>query len=146
MDLEAAREEVVAEVLNAPKRRLDNEVSRLSDAVSVLQMHCKITDDLSQRYRKAWWRAQFQVAAAALVTVGIPASLLALGIHSIELIGGTVGLGSAATGGLYWWQSKSLEDQVCLYILCESSKTDRQLPAHAEAACTLSMRMHLLLI
>ena len=42
MDLERTREEVVAEVLKAPKRRIDNAITRLGDATALLQMHCKV--------------------------------------------------------------------------------------------------------
>lgn len=31
-----------AEVFNAPKRRLDNEVNRLADSAAQLHMHCQI--------------------------------------------------------------------------------------------------------
>ena len=43
MDLERTREEVVAEVLKAPKRRIDNAITRLGDATALLQMHCKVS-------------------------------------------------------------------------------------------------------
>ena len=87
MDLEAAREEVVAEVLNAPKRRVDNEVSRLSDAVSVLQMHCQIIDDVSKRYRGSRLRARLMVATSAITSIAVPATMITLGnIHILFIL------------------------------------------------------------
>ena len=82
-DLEEAREEVVAEVLNAPKRRVDNEVSRLSDSVCVLQMHCKIIEDIVKTYRSSLFRARMSISAAALVTVILPSAVLGADVFSI---------------------------------------------------------------
>ena len=82
-DLEEAREEVVAEVLNAPKRRVDNEVSRLSDSVCVLQMHCKIIEDIVKTYRSSLYRARISISAAALLTVILPSAVLGADILSI---------------------------------------------------------------
>jgi hypothetical protein len=92
IDLEEAREEVVAEVLNAPKRRVDNEVSRLSDSVNVLQMHCNIVEDISKRYRSSLFRSRLLLSAALTVSVGCPAVALTLGITSdITFIGAGAG-------------------------------------------------------
>ena len=76
-DLEEAREEVVAEVLNAPKRRVDNEVSRLSDSVCVLQMHCKIIEDISSKYQAALLRSRLSLAAALFTSVLLPSATIA---------------------------------------------------------------------
>lgn len=43
MDLERTREEVVGEVMKAPKRRIDNAITRLGDSSALLQMHAKVT-------------------------------------------------------------------------------------------------------
>lgn len=75
-DLEEAREEVVAEVLNAPKRRVDNEVSRLSDSVCVLQMHCKIIEDISSKYQAALLRTRVSLAAASFTSVLLPSATI----------------------------------------------------------------------
>jgi hypothetical protein len=109
IDLEAAREEVVAEVLNAPKRRVDNEVSRLSDAVAVLQMHCQIIQDVGKRYRAARLRARLSEASAAVVAVGVPATMVTLGITSIKLVGAAAAVGAVVTGGLHLFNSRSLD-------------------------------------
>lgn len=78
VDLEITREEVVQEVLNAPKRRVrtpcfdwvafplttmfhilrenvkvDNEITRLTDSVNLLQMHLTVVDHLTKQYKQA---------------------------------------------------------------------------------------------
>ena len=109
IDLEAAREEVVAEVLNAPKRRVDNEVSRLSDAVSVLQMHCVVVQDVGKKYRQRRLRSWLAVGAAAVTAVAIPASMVTLGIDSIKLLASAAASGVTVTLAVYWWNDKGLE-------------------------------------
>ena len=108
VDLEATREEVVAEVLNAPKRRVDNEISRLADSVSVLQMHCLVVDDLCKAYSKQMWRGRAGLAAAALVTAAGTAGSLTLALP----LQATVGIGAAGTLGsalLFYLSSQRLE-------------------------------------
>jgi len=109
IDLEAAREEVVAEVLNAPKRRVDNEVSRLSDAVAVLQMHCVVVQDVGNKYRQRRLRSWLAVGAAAITAVAVPASMVTLGIDSVKILASTAASGVAGTLAVYWWNDKGLE-------------------------------------
>jgi hypothetical protein len=90
-DLEEAREEVVAQVLNAPKRRVDNEVSRLSDSVCVLQMHCKIIEDIGLKYQSALFRYRLSVSSTFFASVVVPSSTL-LGMALVP--------GFAASSGL----------------------------------------------
>lgn len=66
----------MAEVLNAPKRRVDNEVSRLSDSVYVLQMHCKIIEDISKKYRSSLLRSRILLASTAVSTVILPTAAM----------------------------------------------------------------------
>lgn len=93
-DLEEAREEVVAEVLNAPKRRVDNEVSRLSDSVYILQMHCKIIEDVSKKYRSALFRSRVTLASTAISTVVLPSAALLI-IALFPTFGAASGLASS---------------------------------------------------
>ena len=85
-DLEEAREEVVAEVLNAPKRRVDNEVSRLSDSVYVLQMHCKVIEDVTTKYNSALFRTRLYLLACATGTIILPSSLLISDLLSLYTV------------------------------------------------------------
>jgi len=41
-DLHGTRDQVVAEVRKAPKRRVDNMITRLVDSVNLLQMHATV--------------------------------------------------------------------------------------------------------
>lgn len=93
-DLEEAREEVVAEVLNAPKRRVDNEVSRLSDSVCVLQMHCKIVEDIGSRYKSALFRSRVSLFSTFFSTVFLPSATLLGAAVSPEF-----GIASGVTSG-----------------------------------------------
>ena len=98
-DLEEAREEVVAEVLNAPKRRVDNEVSRLSDSVCVLQMHCKIIEDIVKTYRSSLFRARLSLTAAAIFTVILPSAVLCADTFSFyQVMAESQNIFLAATG------------------------------------------------
>lgn len=109
IDLEATREEVVAEVLNAPNRRVDNEISRLADCVSLLLMHSKVVDDLRKKYRKAIIKSRLTVAASALLSSGIIGGTLMMALP-INIMAGSALAGTVFTAGLYWWQTKSLDD------------------------------------
>ena len=66
LDLEAARLLVEAEVFNAPKRRVDNEISRLADSVQSLLMHAKILDDVVEHYQDAVFQQRLVLAGCAL--------------------------------------------------------------------------------
>ena len=85
-DLEEAREEVVAEVLNAPKRRVDNEVSRLSDSVYVLQMHCKVIEDITKKYESSLFRTRMSIFACTATTILLPSSLLVSDLFSFYTV------------------------------------------------------------
>jgi GTPase SAR1 family protein len=109
-DLEATREEVVQEVLNAPKRRVDNEISRLTDAVSLLQMHLSVVDELSKQFKKAQLRARLTVGATAVVGTGLSAGFLAMSLP-IELTAAMAALSAGGSMGLYYWQNQGLSRQ-----------------------------------
>lgn len=62
------------ETFNAPRRRVDNEISRLTETVSALLMHCKILDRVMETYHDKLWRARFLTACtivgSVVVTIG----------------------------------------------------------------------------
>jgi hypothetical protein len=109
IDLEAIREDVVAKVLNAPYRRIDNEISRLSDSVAILQMHCQIVNDIRSRYVRFLWKTRGLNSLAFLSTLGCAAGMTMLNAPAQTIILSTA-LGAVATSGLYWWQTKTLEE------------------------------------
>lgn len=63
------REEVIKEVFNAPRRRVDNEISRFSDTIGALQMHCRIVDNAVGSYIYQLWRARIITAATTAAAI-----------------------------------------------------------------------------
>lgn len=109
-DLELTREDVVQEVLNAPKRRVDNEISRLTDSVSLLQMHVSIVDELSKQYKNALFRSRMMLALTGSSSAAMVAAFALLGMPP-ELIAGAFAVGGLGSGGLFRWQTKDLRRQ-----------------------------------
>jgi hypothetical protein len=108
-DLAKSREEVCREVRNAPKRRVDNEISRLSDNVALLQMHFNIVRDLAATYNKKKWSYR----AWGLGIVSATGALGGGGFYldaPVTVLGGVGATGAAMTGLFLWWQSNSLTD------------------------------------
>jgi hypothetical protein len=110
VDLEETLSEVVREVFNAPKRRVDNEITRLTDSISLLQMHMAIVDDLVKQYRQATWNVRLALAAALTGSTGAIGSsvYLMLPMEATAAIAATT-LGS--TGLLWFFQNKRLLEQ-----------------------------------
>ena len=119
IDLEATREEVVLEVLNAPKRRVDNEISRLSDSVSILQMHCKIVEDLSSRYNRMVFHNRLRLGATSSIAIALPGLCFYLGLP-IEAMIASGGIGVIINAGLLYWQSK-MSVEFAKELITESS-------------------------
>jgi hypothetical protein len=99
MDLERTREEVVAEVLKAPKRRIDNAITRLGDSTALLQMHAKVVNYLRQQYRKQVWRDRILTAGTAVAAVGAAAGSFYLGAP-MHYVVGTSMVGLLSTVGM----------------------------------------------
>jgi len=114
VDLEVTREEVVQEVLNAPKRRVDNEITRLTDSVNLLHMHLTVVDHLIKKYQQALFTGRLAVGTAVTVSLAATVGALTLGLPP-EMVAALLGLGSLGSGGLFWMQKKSqreLSDQL----------------------------------
>ena len=79
-DLHQTRDDVVAEVMKAPKRRVDNIITHLNDSVHLLLMHAKISQDVQTRYAKLVWNHRLQelgslTTGAGLTMLGLYTSL-----------------------------------------------------------------------
>ena len=74
-DLEESRIEVTREVFNSPKRRVDHEISRLSDSVYLLLMHCKVIDSTVSRYKARVWACRVTLFATVCVVAATAAGL-----------------------------------------------------------------------
>lgn len=109
IDLEATREEVVLEVLNAPKRRVDNEITRLTDSVSLLQMHLTVVDDLTKSYSSTLFRSRLYGSVATVATTVIAAGCMTLGLP-LEVVLGLGITGYGTSFGLYYIQSSSINE------------------------------------
>lgn len=69
LDLEKARDEVVDEAMKAPKRRIDNVITRLADSVHLVQMHATILESIRADYSKELWT--HRMTAFGLATTGV---------------------------------------------------------------------------
>jgi len=133
IDLEATREEVVREVCNAPKRRVDNEISRLSDNISMLQMHCNVLHDLTSTYKKAVWKSRFTAAGSVLATGSVSGGAMYLEAP-MQLIAGTGISGALATVAVLWWNQSSLRDLSSRLTSLESMEKAFQKKYHRQIA------------
>ncbi len=68
------RNEIIREVFNAPVRRIDNEISRLSDACRALQVHLTVLGGIVDRYQEEQWRVYRSMALSSAVCVGLTAA------------------------------------------------------------------------
>jgi hypothetical protein len=99
-DVVVCRAEIELETFNAPRRRVDNEISRLTENVNGLLMHCRIVDKVLEVYHNRLWRARTLTAVVFVgsiaATVGVsylcdwllpPAGALALPTPPAEASG-----------------------------------------------------------
>lgn len=118
-DLEETREEVAKEVFAAPKRRVDNEITRLTDNVNLLHMHLTIVDDLVKQYKAATFKTKAFTLVSGLSTVLGVGGLVALQFP-LELIAGVGGIGFATTGGLFYYQSRLIHQMATSLMKSEA--------------------------
>ena len=113
-DLHQTRHDVVAEVMKAPKRRIDNVITHLNDSVSLLLMHAKIVQETNRLYMARVWEHRMQEGGCLVTGIG----LTALGIYTslpVEFTGGVVAATVLGVGGLSWFnrtKMKAVERQL----------------------------------
>ncbi|CAM9447207.1 unnamed protein product [Choristocarpus tenellus] len=106
-DLEATREDVKAEVMKAPKRRIDNIITRLTDSVHLLQVHTRILDDIQREYNRFKWM-RHGTTISLLATGGcLTGGSIYLG-GPVEVTGGLVAISLVGAAGLQYTNSKAL--------------------------------------
>eukprot|EP01041_Mallomonas_annulata_P004661 gene4661-9247_t len=110
LDLQTSREDVVQEVLNAPKRRIDNEITRLNDSLQLLQMHCQILDTIILSYRKLLWKSRFITAGTSISTATLFGGAVSLGLP-MELLAAVGSLGALGNAGLWLWFRNILQHE-----------------------------------
>lgn len=109
IDLETTREDVVREVLSAPKRRVLNEISRLQDDAHLLQLHYSVVNELASRYSNAVWRHRATTAAVLVGATGSAGGAAYLSLP-VEVVFGTGAVGLMGAAFAHWFGSKSVED------------------------------------
>ena len=108
-DLHQTRDDVIAEVMKAPKRRIDNVITNLNDSVHLLLMHAVVAEDVRKRYSKRQWENRIQELSSVVLGMG----LAGLGIHfSVppQFTGGVVAATVVGVGGMHWFNSSKLKD------------------------------------
>jgi len=109
-DLHATRDHVVEEVRKAPKRRIDNNITRLMDAVHLLQMHATVTELVRKEWRAEQWRGRLRTSAALLATAVSAGGLHFLGMP-LEAMATMGGAGLISSGGVYWYGEQVLHSE-----------------------------------
>jgi len=109
-DLEQTREDVVGEVFKAPKRRIDNVITRLTDSVHLLEVHCTILSAVQKSYRRHLWQARLATGGTLTCGVGLTASavLLEAPVNLTGIVGVTAVL---LTAGMQFYNSKVLKEE-----------------------------------
>eukprot|EP00903_Cladosiphon_okamuranus_P016662 g15365.t1 len=107
-DLEATRDDVKAEVMKAPKRRIDNVITRLTDSVHLLQVHTTILDALQRDYRQAKLLRYSATFSSVAVGGGLSGGSVYLGAP-VEMAVGAVAMTLLSAGGLQFFNSKALK-------------------------------------
>ncbi|CAB9499840.1 EH domain-containing protein 2 [Seminavis robusta] len=120
-DLYATKDEVVAEVMKAPKRRVDNVITHLYDSVCVLRMHTRVCQDLRQRYNRHYWDCKYQELGLTAGSAGLTgaiwyagnagplAAAASSGAWSMEaVLGSVVAASILGIGGLTWYNGAKL--------------------------------------
>jgi hypothetical protein len=107
-DLEHTRDDVVGQVMQAPKRRVDNNITNLYDSTSMLLLYSKVWNDVASRYTKEWRSCRLQevglTTAAALVVGGV--NHLAM---EPVIQGGAFGTSIVGIGALVWYHQHYLQ-------------------------------------
>jgi len=107
-DLHQTRDDVLTEVMKAPKRRVDNVITNLHDSVHLLLMHAVVAEDVRSRYSKRHWENRIQELSSVVVGMG----LAGLGMHfgvPPQFTGGIVAATVLGAGGMHWFNSSQLK-------------------------------------
>ena len=108
-DLHQTRHDVVAEVMKAPKRRIDNMVTHLHDATHLLWMHATLLDDVKRRYRKRMWEHKMHEVSLLSAMSGL-AGLSWYMELPMQATGAVVAAAVVSVGGLVWYNASKLKE------------------------------------
>jgi hypothetical protein len=114
-DLHQTREEVIAEVMKAPQRRVDNVITQLHDSLQLLLMHVLVAEDIRSKYARYEWENKLQEVGTLLSGVGISAMAMYWSVP-YEFTGGITVATMAGVGILHFFnRRRSVEmEQQCL--------------------------------
>jgi len=107
-DLHQTRDLVVAEVMKAPKRRIDNTITHLNDSVHLSLMHALVLQDVRTKYTQLRWQQRLHTGGTAVAGVGFSGLALYMGI--MPLAGGLAAATALTVGGMTWFQSSQLAE------------------------------------
>lgn len=62
---------MIEEVFSTPMKRLDNEISRISDALQEVWVYCKLVRQIQGEYTHSWWFYQSMYALTAVAMSGL---------------------------------------------------------------------------
>eukprot|EP00605_Chrysophyceae_sp_TOSAG23-4_P000726 GSChrysophyteH1.ASY1.ANO1.810.1 assembled CDS len=102
-----ARQSLENEVFAAPGRRVDNEISRLTEATRLTQLHCHILDDVVSRYQNAVFWARAKMVSALCGSAALVSSAWWGG--GLRVVGAAAMLGAGGCATLYYFQRRALE-------------------------------------
>jgi hypothetical protein len=108
-DLHQSRDDVVAEVMKAPKRRVDNVITHLNDSVHLLLMHAQIARDVQKKYSKMVWENRIQELGSLTTGIGLT-SLAVYAQLPLEFSGAAVAITTLGVGGLKWFNGSKLTE------------------------------------
>ena len=108
-DLHQTRDDVLSEVMKAPKRRIDNVITNLHDSVHLLQMHAVVAEDVRSRYSRRLWENRMQELSSAVLGCGMAGLGIYLSIPP-QFTGGVVAATVVGVGGMKWWNTNKLRD------------------------------------
>lgn len=121
-DLDAMREEVVAEVVRAPERRVDNLITNLYDSTRMLQMHATIFEDLRARYGSEKWRRSALVASAFVGGNALAGAAIFSG-SPVEVAAG-ISIAAVLTSAGVVWNNTTVLKQLEKDLLHEDTLTE----------------------
>ncbi len=108
-DLHQTRDDVVSEVMKAPKRRVDNVITHLNDSVHLLLMHARIAQDVQKKFSKMIWENRIQELGSLTAGVGL-SSLAVYAQVPAEFTGAAVAATILGVGGLKWFNGSKLTE------------------------------------
>lgn len=108
-DLHQTRDEVVAEVKKAPKRRIDNVITHLNDSVNLLLMHALIVEDTRSKYANNVRENKVQEILSFVTGIGLTGAGFYLDLP-LQFTGGVMSATILGVGGMKWFNDSKLKD------------------------------------